>query len=557
MKTTPKNHHKNRADSGAISIAIQGITLLCLATPLTGCPDLHRPWKEPQQPPLDPGETPPPSPTPRPTPQLGEACDGESKPTGVCTAGINACAVGGPLVCVDGIVACSATALAPERETCGTVPVDEDCDGRFDEGLACCRDGTTRAAETCDRQDNDCDGRVDEDAGCCHPQANGETCNGADDDCDGTIDEDFLDLGEACTATVGVCSRPGRWRCHPTGAHVACEALDATVGIEDGTCDGTDDDCDGKIDNAPPCNGAAPNSIIMQPGFDALGLIDHPWVFIPPQEYTRGTDDPRAFEHEGPPHRVRLTRTVMVATNEVTIGQWRALTGTEPSLRTGCDDCPVERISWYEAAHFANLVTDWRKQWEPDLTRCYDLGDCLWEQDFGAPCPDNDAERHRCVSRFSCPQATYDRECTGYRLLTEAEWEAATRAGTDTLYWFGDGDDDLPAHENCNARGNATEEVLARPANAYGLRHTLGNVGEWVFDEVNAYPSPPPPLPWSDPITQSTEHWQFDAGPERVYRGQSPHAVIEFCHSTGRRVRRPVIKDFEMGVRLARTLPEE
>ncbi|MCB9529974.1 MAG: SUMF1/EgtB/PvdO family nonheme iron enzyme [Myxococcales bacterium] len=489
---------------------------------LTGCPDLHRPFDPPDPPEGEPEPEAPPTVTPPPT--LGQRCDAIHQPDGSCTAGLHGCAVGGPLVCVGGVVVCSATARPSAAEQCSATPDDEDCDGRIDEGLRCCADGRT---------------------------ATEEKCNGIDDDCDGTVDEG-LGLGEACEGMVGACTRPGERRCAPDGT-TTCQPFDDTVGVEDGRCDGVDDDCNGRMDDAPPCNGAPIGSEVVQPGFDALGLPDHPWVLIAPLQYTRGSDDERAFAYEGPAHPVQLTQTVMVASNEVTIAEWRAITGSEPpALHADCDDCPVERVSWYEAVRFANLVTAWRRQVEPDLTDCYVLRACAAEEEFGRACPDNGEYQYRCNGLYRCEVEAVS-ECTGYRLLTEAEWEAAARAGSQSLYWFGEDGAQLQSHENCGQPENDTEPVSARLPNAFGLVHMLGNVGEWVFDTAGDYPVPPPETPWVDPIADEPGP-DAGVGPERVYRGHSPHAIVDLCHSTSRRSRRPVVKDYEMGLRLARTL---
>ncbi len=126
--------------------------------------------------------------------------------------------------------------------------------------------------EVCDGADNDCDGDVDEDvpedrlscdtgqAGVCSlgnkqcqggaficvpiTQPSSELCDGADNDCDGDVDEDDPSAGASCdTGQPGVCSA-GSKQC--LGGGIVC-VQDTQPSSE--ACDGTDNDCDGVVDN--------------------------------------------------------------------------------------------------------------------------------------------------------------------------------------------------------------------------------------------------------------------------------------------------------------------
>jgi formylglycine-generating enzyme required for sulfatase activity len=75
-----------------------------------------------------------------------------------------------------------------------------------------------------------------------------------------------------------------------------------------------------------------------------------------------------------------------------------------------------------------------------------------------------------------------------YRLPTEAEWEGACRAGTETPYWWGEVADPSRANylyeENGHKVGPGHPTAAgAYPANPYGLFDMLGNVNEWVEDD--------------------------------------------------------------------------
>ena len=72
-----------------------------------------------------------------------------------------------------------------------------------------------------------------------------------------------------------------------------------------------------------------------------------------------------------------------------------------------------------------------------------------------------------------------------YRLLTEAEWEYANRAGTATRYWWGDAVG--TGNGNCKGCGSQWDDRQTAPVgsfrpNAFGLYDTSGNVWEWVED---------------------------------------------------------------------------
>jgi hypothetical protein len=93
-----------------------------------------------------------------------------------------------------------------------------------------------------------------------------ETCNGSDDDCDGSIDEDYT-AGGSVTYTdydgsvlvkgdncgTGVCSG-GTVVCAANEISLECDT-EGNAGAE--TCDGTDEDCDGIVDNGNPGGGAS------------------------------------------------------------------------------------------------------------------------------------------------------------------------------------------------------------------------------------------------------------------------------------------------------------
>jgi formylglycine-generating enzyme required for sulfatase activity len=94
-----------------------------------------------------------------------------------------------------------------------------------------------------------------------------------------------------------------------------------------------------------------------------------------------------------------------------------------------------------------------------------------------------------------------------YRLLSEAEWEYAARAGSTTAYYWGD--EVGTGNANCTGCGsewNQTSPVGSFKPNAFGLHDMAGNAWQWVQDcaHDDYIGAPTDGSPWMDDICHSS-----------------------------------------------------
>ena len=138
-----------------------------------------------------------------------------------------------------------------------------------------------------------------------------------------------------------------------------------------------------------------------------------------------------------------------------------------------------------------------------------------------------------------------------YRLPTEAEWEYACRAGTSTMWSFGEdrhalGDYAWYIDSEAEAKDQTPREVGAKLPNPWGLHDMHGNVWEWCLDVYGEdYYSRSPGV---DPQGPNT-----DAGSSRVIRGGYFRYFTRHSRSASRNTRRPDERHRAIGVRLVRT----
>lgn len=126
-------------------------------------------------------------------------------------------------------------------------------------------------------------------------------------------------------------------------------------------------------------------------------------------------------------------KNIYVAQTEVTQKQWRLVMGTNRGFNSGCDDCPVELVSWEDAQAFIRLLN----------------------------------------------------EKTGknYRLPREAEWEYAARGGKKSAqYPFAGGTNMEKLGWTTSNSGGKSQPVAGKEPNELGIYDMSGNVWEWCSD---------------------------------------------------------------------------
>lgn len=294
-------------------------------------------------------------------------------------------------------------------------------------------------------------------------------------------------------------------------------------------------DCPPQDPDTEPVGDSEPES--ERPSVAPTPTCETGFVYVPPGSFLMGSpsSDTNANDDERPQHEVEITHGMCVGETEVTQGQWRATmpAGTpNPSFFSACGgDCPVEQVDWYEAIAYANeLSNDMR------LTACYEVTG--QSGTLGGGCP---GINEQCPGDFRYTEVRAVPGCTGYRLLTEAEWEYVARAGSSTVYPWGNAADATRA----NVAGSVGQTTAARTyaANPFGLYDTIGNVWEWVGDQY-VYASSPRRDPPGAP-----------EGSYRVIRGGSWNDHEFDARTASRIADDPTHRYAGLGFRLTRSLP--
>jgi formylglycine-generating enzyme required for sulfatase activity len=195
---------------------------------------------------------------------------------------------------------------------------------------------------------------------------------------------------------------------------------------------------------------------------------------------------------EKPAHPVTVSD-FYIGKYEVTQQQWKMIMGNNPSHFAGCDNCPVERVSWLEVQEFLAKLNDLTGQ--------------------------------------------------NYRLPTEAEWEYAAKGGAESkgFKYSGRSNVNFVSWFSGNS-GNKTNPVGTKEPNELGLYDMSGNVWEWVNDWFGAYTDFPKDNPKGP-----------DNGDFRIVRGGSWFGYIGGSRVSCRGSDDPSNKRSYIGFRIVRT----
>jgi formylglycine-generating enzyme required for sulfatase activity len=228
-------------------------------------------------------------------------------------------------------------------------------------------------------------------------------------------------------------------------------------------------------------------------------------IVIPAGKFMMGSpeNEPDREDTEGPQHEVAVAEPFAVSKFEVSFEEWDACVAAArcPDIpdHWGRGRMPAINVSWGDAKQYV--------AWLSELTR------------------------------------------KEYRLLTEAEWEYAARAGTVTRYFWGD--DPRGGDANCNGCGSSwdlrqTAPVGSLKPNAFGLYDMLGNVWEWVEDRWHENYNGAP---------TDASAWLTGGDPDyRVIRGGSWRNESELVRTAVRVDRNIHVRFDTLGLRIARTM---
>lgn len=174
---------------------------------------------------------------------------------------------------------------------------------------------------------------------------------------------------------------------------------------------------------------------------------------------------------------------------EITQGEFQRIMGTNPSQCSRDAIRPVESVTWFDAVLYCNKRS---KLEHKDTVYTY-----------------NGISKDTEENCIGIDGLVINISRNGYRLPTEAEWEYACRAGTESMFYWGDTLNGDYCWNHFNNEWVVRPVALKFP-NAFGLFDMSGNVWEWCNDWYGRYDS----TILNDPV--GPYH-----GPGRVMRGGS------------------------------------
>lgn len=261
----------------------------------------------------------------------------------------------------------------------------------------------------------------------------------------------------------------------------------------------------------------------------------HTMVVIPgPVDFSMGSPytqrDRTAFEFL---HRKRIDHSFAIAAKEVTVGQFHEFLQDIPAVKHSYSakdapdvDCPQTSVTWYEAAAYCRWLSE--LEGIADDQMCYPPISDIKE---GLRLPADYLSR------------------SGYRLPTEAEWEFACRAGTESSRYYGEADQLLGNYAwYINNSDIRTWPTGSLKPNDLGLFDMQGNVQEWCQERYVDYSGIPSAFSVD---TEDGEAVRNTA--RRVLRGGSFGVRASELRSAYRNFNRPLNRYNNSGFRLART----
>lgn len=246
---------------------------------------------------------------------------------------------------------------------------------------------------------------------------------------------------------------------------------------------------------------------------DASLVVNIEKVRIPAGTFQMGSpdSDPNAKSDEKPRHWVRLTRDFYMGKYEVTRVQFAAFlnaTGVQPPTTKSYVMGNVE--GYGEQRLFMLNRFGWTPKWNEETSK--------WEATDDIP-----------MVNVTWYGAKAFADWVGGRLPTEAEWEYACRAGTETYFFFGDDYSLLGDYAvySDNQENNGPSRVGSKKPNPWGLYDMYGNIDEWCLDGYSDYPT-------ADTEAKAVVDPRVPTGDKAIVRSSPFNALPVHCRSARR-----------------------